>query len=571
MVRSRRSNPEIAPEEIFLDSSNLPAHETSQFEGRVEHPVSARSLFGVSVVFFIIVFIFVGRAYSLQISGGASYAEISKNNSLASWPIFAERGLITDRTGKFLAWNEVSLASDASSSDSLSITTPFALRKYIPDSGFSILLGFLRYPKADSTGSWWRTEYSGIAGIEFEFNQVLSGVNGSRMVERDAHHNIVRQNITTPPQNGADLHLSIDEDIQTHLYQILSQHAASNGFKGGAAIIMDVHTGQVLAITSFPEYSDQAFTDGDSAEITAAVNNPQTPMLDRAVSGQYTPGSIVKTIFASAALNEGIISPDKEILSIGAITLPNPYDPLHPSVFKDWTAHGLIDMRTAIAVSSDEYFYTIGGGYGGQQGLGISRIDEYAKKFGLGTTTGILLPGEQGGIIPSPAWKAIAFPNDPTWRIGDTYHTAIGQYGFQITPIQAVDYIAAIANGGTLLVPQIIASSSPVGRPLGIPDSYLQIVRDGMRLAVTSTRRDATVKALNIPGIDIAAKTGTAQLGTHNQWENSWSVGFWPATNPKYAYAVVLENAPDGTLLGAAPGMNPFFYWLMANHPEYVN
>jgi penicillin-binding protein 2 len=332
---------------------------------------------------------------------------------------------------------------------------------------------------------------------------------------------------------------------------------------------MDVHTGELLAITSFPEYSSQAFSDGDSGAIRAASGDKLTPMLNRAVAGLYAPGSIVKPIFAAAALNEGIISPDKQILSTGAITIPNPYNPDQPSVFRDWTVHGLVDMRTAIAVSSDEYFYTIGGGYGGQRGLGIAKIDEYARRFGLGTTTGIILGGERGGTIPTPAWKEAVFNGDP-WRLGDTYHTAIGQYGFQITPVQAVRFVAAIANGGTLLTPQLLASSTPETIPLNIPDQYLQIVREGMRMAVTSSRNDATVKALNIAGIQIAAKTGTAQIGAHNEWMNSWSVGFWPADNPRYAYAVVLEHAPAGTNSGAAPGMNPFFYWLIANHPEYV-
>jgi penicillin-binding protein 2 len=227
-------------------------------------------------------------------------------------------------------------------------------------------------------------------------------------------------------------------------------------------------------------------------------------------------------------------------------------------------------MRTALAVSSDEYFYTVGGGYSGQQGLGINKLDEYAQKFGLGTTTGIQLGGEKGGVIPTPSWKAVTFPEDPLWRIGDTYHTAIGQYGFQITPLQAVRYIGAIASGGKLFTPQLTASSTPVFTDLNIPGSDFQIVREGMRLAVTSSRHDATVKFFNIPGIELAAKTGTAQLGAHNEYMNSWSVGFWPASDPHYAYAVVLEHAPAGTLSGAAPAMLPFFQWLIANHPEYL-
>ena len=415
-----------------------------------------------------------------------------------------------------------------------------------------------------------------MSGSELAFEALLEGVNGSRMVETDARGVLQRENIVTPPQNGADLRLTIDADIQSKLYTLLSAHAREQKFAGGAAVIMDVHTGQLLAITSFPEYDNNAFTAGDIIAARAAMSDPHTPLLNRAVSGLYAPGSIVKPIFAAAALNEGIISPDKQILSTGAISIPNPYDAAHPSLFRDWTVHGLVDMRTALAVSSDEYFYTIGGGYGAQQGLGIAKIDEYARRFGLATTTGIALRGEAGGVIPTPAWKAHVFGTDDPWRIGDTYHTAIGQYGFQITPLQAVRFIAAIANGGKLLTPQLTASlvrSQPPSEIVGIdiPDPYLQIVREGMRLAVTSDRKDATVKFLNIPQIHIAAKTGTAQIGVHNEYVNSWSVGFWPAENPHYAYAVVLERAPANTLSGAAHAMLPFFQWLAANHPEYVN
>src|SRR3989344_3146328 len=141
-------------------------------------------------------------------------------------------------------------------------------------------------------------------------------------------------------------------------------------------------------------------------------------------------------------------------------------------------------MREAIAVSSDEYFYTIGGGYESQKGLGIAKLDEYARIFGLGTPSGIALLGEASGVIPTPEWKEAVFGPDDPWRIGNTYHTAIGQFGFQLTPLQAVRFTAAIANGGKLLVPQVVASSSPVYKNVRVSDIHLSVVRDGMRLAV---------------------------------------------------------------------------------------
>ncbi len=553
---------EIAPEDIFIDSSNLPRRDDPQFEGRVVRPLPNRAIAGVGLAFSFVLLVFGARLFDLAILNGTVYADISRENHLARSLVFATRGEIYDRIGRKLAWNVASASSTP--------LAPFALRGYAGMSGLSHLIGFVRYPKADAKGAWWREEITGVSGVERAFDATLAGKNGSTMVETDATGATQEQVLVDRAERGGDLILSIDAELESKLSSLLSAHANRQGFVGGAAVIMDVETGELLALTSFPGYDHAAFAAGDVEAVRAASSDPHSPLLNRAVSGLYAPGSIVKPIFAAAALNEGIIDPEKEIISTGAITIPNPYDPERPSVYRDWTVHGGVDMREAIAVSSDEYFYTIGGGYGSQVGLGIQRIDEYARRFGLGEPTGISLLGEEAGVIPTPEWTAEVFGQDDPWRIGNTYHTAIGQYGFQITPLQAARFIAAIANGGKLLVPQIMASSTPQYEDIGIPDLYLQIVRDGMRLAVTSPRWDATVKILNIPGIAIAAKTGTAQIGVKNEWINSWSVGFWPAENPKYVYAAVLEKAPAGTLSGAAPGLRPFFEWLVANKPEYV-
>lgn len=525
-------------------------------------PIGNKTILSVGAAFSFALLLFAARLFDLSIVNGTVYADISRNNRLEKSVVFATRGEIYDRTGRKLAWN-AALASSTKEA-------PFAVRGYAQLPGLSHLIGFVRYPKADAAGEWWRDEITGVAGVERAYDDMLGGTNGSRMVETDARGLTEEQVVLEQPENGRDLILSIDAEVESKLTSFLSSQASAQGFTGGAAAIMDVRTGELLALSSFPGYDHAAFAAGDSATVRAASTDPRSPLLNRAVSGLYAPGSIVKPIFAAAALNEGIIDPEKEIVSTGAITIPNPYDPDKPSVYRDWSVHGPIDMREAIAVSSDEYFYTIGGGFGSQVGLGIRRIDEYARKFGLGEETGIALLGEEAGVIPTPEWKAATFGEDDPWRIGNTYHTAIGQYGFQTTPLQAARFIAAIANGGRLLVPQIIASTTPSYTEVGIPDTYLQIVREGMRMAVTSTRRDATVKVLNMDGIRIAAKTGTAQIGPKNEWINSWSVGFWPAEDPKYAYAAVLEKAPAGTLSGAAPGLRPFFEWLVAARPEYV-
>lgn len=547
---------EIDPEDIFLDSSNRAALDARQLEGRIERPVAVRAIIGVGIVFALAIGTFLGQAINLQLFKGEAYADISRNNTLDRSIIFASRGVIYDRNMTELAWNSVASSSEV-----------FAERVYTDMPGFAHVLGFVRYPKADAGGEWWREEYAGMAGAERALDGELAGTNGSMMTEQDARGKFIREDIVDPPRDGAAVHLSIDADVQAKLAEVLQKHAETQGFVGGAAAIMDVQSGELLALTSFPEYDNGAFSRGDPAIVNAANTDATTPLLNRAVGGLYTPGSIVKPIFAAAALEEGIIDPHKSILSTGSISIPNPYDPSKPSIFRDWKAHGYTDMRRAIAVSSDVYFYAIGGGYKDQKGLGITKIDDYARKFGFGEITGFIFGGEAEGSIPTPEWKKEMFDGDE-WRLGDTYNTAIGQYGFQITPLQAVRFVAALANGGTLLEPQIVSGEEGAQESVGIEGAHLQVAREGMRAAVTD---GGTAAALNIDGLELAGKTGTAQVGARNQYMNSWVIGFWPASNPKYAFAVVLEKAPAGTNSGASPAMSNFFYWLRDAKPEYLH
>lgn len=558
--RKKQEMQDIAPDEIFLDSSNLPAHETTQFEGRVERPVSRFAILGVGALFVLVVLAFSARAFQLQVSDGDIYANISRDNRLTRSIIFAPRGVMYDRTGLELAWNE----AEPEDTDA----TPYARRVYTKLPGLAHVIGFVRYPKTDASGLWWREEYIGVSGSELVFDDILSGNNGSKMTEVDALGAVQREDIVIPPTSGDNLTLSIDSELQSVLYGILLKHANAYGFQGGASVIIDVNTGEIIAMVSVPEYDNAAFANGDTAVIRAAHKSSRLPALNRAIAGAYTPGSIIKPIIAVGALRENVISPDKKIESTGTITIPNPYNPDKPSVFNDWKAHGWVDMHEALAVSSDIYFYVVGGGFGSQSGLGIARLDEYARLFGLGTTTGFVLSGEVGGVIPTPQWKEDTFGSDDPWRVGDTYNTAIGQYGMQVTPLQMARAIAAFANDGRLLTPHLVFGRDVESGDLGIPRTYFAVVRDGMRRAVTSSL--GTARALNMSDVPIAAKTGTAQTGVRNQWMHSWVVGFWPYESPRFAFATLLEKAPAGTLAGASPAMRPFFEWLTVHRPEYL-
>lgn len=544
----KRSSGEITPDDIFLDASNLPGLDVEQFEGRIEHPVSPVAVWFVGITFLAVVVAFGWQAFSLQVRQGAQFAAVAQENRLAHSLLFAERGVIYDRTGLELAWNE------------RSEILPYALRHYSALPGVSHILGYVRYPKADNSGVWWRTDLSGVSGAELIFDAALGGTNGTEMAEVDAHNVVQRRSLIEPPKDGRSVTLSIDAELQSRLHEILAAHIDTHGFEGGSGVVMDVKTGEIIALTNVPEYSSQALTDGVRDIVEGYSTDSHKPFLNRAISGAYTPGSIVKPLFAAAALAEEIIDPRKTIFSPGFITIPNPYNPDQPTIIKDWRAHGWTDMREAIAVSSDVYFFSIGGGYEGQAGLGISRLDKYAGVFGLGKKTGIDFAGEVSGVIPTPEWKQEIFGEEEPWRLGDTYNTSIGQYGFQVTPLQMARAIAAIANGGALPEPRLIASSTPDLLPTRLNDEHLQVIREGMRAAVTSGA--GTARAINIGGFPIAGKTGTAEVGNRKQWMNSWVVGFWPYDEPRYSFAIVLERAPAGTLSGAAPAMRPFFEWL---------
>lgn len=577
-----RLNYDVAPDEIFMDSSNVSNFDMDQFEGRIERPISQTTIYLTGMFFLLIGLIYIGQAVKLQWFEGDIWSARAENNRLNKSMIFAERGVIQDRNGVLLAWNQL----DEELKD-------YPLRKYRLNAGTHNLIGYVKYPKRDKAGFYYNTDYAGEDGVEDYFDTVLKGAPGLKLTETDVKGDIISESVMRPPQKGTNITLTIDARVQEFLYDSIKEITNRSGFIGGAGMIMDVETGEVIASVSYPEYDSNIMT---SASNTAAINgflkDPGKPFLDRISSGLYTPGSIVKPFLAYAALQEGIISPEKQIESTGSLKLPNPYKPGEFSVFNDWKAHGFTDMRRAIAVSSDVYFYQIGGGFLNQQkGLGIAKIDEYAKYFGLGeAVTSGFFKGKDG-IIPTPEWKAANFNGD-IWRVGDTYNTSIGQYGFQITPTQGIRAVAAIANGGKILDPHIfksvgvsaenLASTSPglnqstltqkdiepINPIVTVPnpnDANFQVVREGMRETVT----EGTMQGANLPFVKVAGKTGTAQVGVNNQYINSWTTGFFPFEKPKYAFIVMMERGPSNAIFGASAAFVELLNKMNVYAPEY--
>lgn len=554
--RLSRKYEDINPEDIFLDSANLPGFDEHSLEGRIEKPMGRGTFLGLKIVLALIVVGLLSKLWILGVKDGEAYAQISENNRLEQTLIFANRGVITDRNGVELATNEIK-----------SVESDFAGRLYAPIAGLSHAVGYVKYPMKDKAGFYYEREYKPRDGAERAYDDVLKGKNGSKLVETDVEGKVTSESTIEKPVDGETLALSIDAKVTEVLYNSLADLASRQRFIGGAGVIMDVRTGEILALTSYPQYDQNEMTKGiDQKTFSYLINSSGKPFLNRAVGGLYTPGSILKPIIALAALNEKIIAPNKEILSTGSITVPNPYDPSKPSIFRDWKAHGYTAMREALAVSSDTYFYSIGGGFGGQKGLGIGLIDKYLNDFMVDEPTGIELLGEVGGIIPNPAWKSEKFDGD-IWRLGDTFITAIGQFGTQVTPISAARFTAAVANKGKILKPSLIRGGveNPIIKELEFSDADWKVVHEGMREGVTY----GTSVGLNVPYVEAAAKTGTAEVGAAKAYVHSWSVGFFPYDNPRYAWAVIMERGPANNNIGATSIMRQVFDWMSVNSPQY--
>ncbi len=556
--RKKYSAKDIALDEVFLDSQNLPDYDQYQLEGRIEKPISKKVVFLMMGVFSLIFFSYIFKIWGLQVVNGQSFAKISEENSLRHTLIFADRGIVYDRNQIPLIWNE--------NKDNLD----FSLRKYTTKSGFANLLGYVKYPKKDSSGFYYSESFEGLGGVEQFFDKIISGTNGLKVVETDARMDVVGDNTIREPVAGKSLSLSIDAELQEKMYSVISGIANQVGFRGGAGIIMDVNSGEILAITSYPEFDSNILTEGsDKEKINELLNDPSNRFLNRATKGLYTPGSVMKPFVALAGLNEEVVAPNKEILSVKNMEVPNPYDPSNPTKFSDWKAHGYVNVFSALAYSSNVYFYQVAGGYTptGQKGVGITKLEEYYKLFGFGSDVDDEFLGGQKGTIPNPKWKSDNFDGDD-WRLGDTYFTAIGQYGVQATPIQMVRAISAIANGGILLEPTIrLDDSKTILRDIKqISQTNFNHVKQGMRDAVLY----GTAKGLNMPEVEIAAKTGTAELGVSKERVNSWITGFFPYKEPKYAFVVVMEQGASTNLIGGVAVMRQMFDWMKIYKPEYL-
>jgi penicillin-binding protein 2 len=414
----------------------------------------------------------------------------------------------------------------------------------------------------------------GLTGVEATYESVLRGTPGVDRVQVNASGQVLAILQSTPPVPGANLRLTIDGPLQEQAVTALEQglaaarHSTHNGTPfpapAGSAVVEDPQNGTVLALATYPDYNPEAFVGGISAAQYAAYNNPAAnqPLLDRAIQGEYAPGSTFKLVTATAGLKYGLISPTSVFDDTGKIVIGN-----QTFTNNDGEALGNIDLTTAIAESSDNYFNVIGAqlwdGFVNGDQFSENALQDVAAEYGFGAPTGIALPGEARGLIPTPQSVAQDYQQYPhqyatgTWYTGDSAQMAIGQFEDLVTPLQLANAYSTFANGGTLWQPRLADDAqTPAGKIL---QSYPSERKD----LVTLPPADRAAMLAGFQGVvqspggtasgiftgplathDLAGKTGTAQVA--GKQSTSIFTSFAPATNPQYEVTAILEQSGYG-------------------------
>lgn len=449
---------------------------------------------------------------------------------------------------KNLSQDEVALYKDLVNSIGELNFEESSLRNYPQGSTFSHILGYAANVSPEELkklSDYTLQDVVGKKGVEYYFEKYLRGTQGLFAKFLNARGEVEKEALVRQNEPGSTLELTVDARLQEAVYRALKNGLSEYNLNAGVAVVLDANTGAILSLVSLPDFDPNGFSAGlTEGQAQKYFSNPYKPLFNRATSGEYAVGSIIKPLIAAAALQEGIISPDKYLFTRGYIEVPSVYDPSVVYRFNDWKNHGAVDMREAIAVSSNVYFYTIGGGYEEQDGLGINKIAKYLNLFNWGKPLGINFAGESLGLIPTPEWKLQT--KGERWAIGDTYNVSIGQGDILATPLQIAAATAVFANNGTLYKPYIVQKSYSQNGNVAeygydiinenfISPSAIRVVREGMRDAVLE---GSSIFLSTLPQ-PVAGKTGTAQTGRGN---NALFSGFGPYENSEIIVTVLLEE-----------------------------
>jgi len=497
---------------------------------------------GILILLFLVLF---AKLFEVQVIKGEYYRGLSEENRIRRVQIPAPRGRILGRGGEEIATNvEIKKRVKFDSNGSFEITddltgaTPDEIvidykRIYPVGDKFSHALGYLSQvdpgevgkidPACPEKGPRTSGALIGKTGLEQMYECQLSGIPGEELIEVNTSGREVRVLGRRNPISGRDLKTTIDYGLQTEV-------VADMEGKKGAAIVTDMD-GQILAFYSSPSF--------DPANLVQSLNDPNLPLFDRVVSGTFHPGSVFKPLVAIAALQEGAIDKnflfdDPGVITVNGFSYTNWY-------FTEYgRTEGTINLVKAIARSTDTFFYTIG------QMVGPEAIAKWASIFGLDKPTGIDIPGETQGLIPTPEWKQQT--KSEAWFLGNTYHMAIGQGDVSLTPIEVNAYISGIGTGGRICQPRFNMEISINCRSIDVSKNNLDLVKQGMEAACSEGGTAFTFFdfAQKHKGIQVACKTGTAEVGTDGT-PHAWFTLFAPADKPQVTVTVLIERGGEGS------------------------
>jgi penicillin-binding protein 2 len=567
---------------------------------------------GVALALFAVVFF---RLWYLQVLSGDRYRAEANNNRVREITVQAPRGRIVDRNGRVLVDNRIAFAVtlspdklpddrhgkkklysrlagvlgmkqgevDREVSEQLKLLpfSPATVKSDVEPAEYAYLLenadrfpgvqvekvALRKYPFETVGAHLFGTvgevtedqlddkRYRGVnqgarvgqSGIEYAYDRYLRGRDGANRVQVDALGNFRSQLREAQPEAGRQLRLSVDYDVQRTGQQAL-------GGSKAAFVVMDVKTGEVRALGSSPSFDPNIFAKRIRQSDYTRLSDPDNgaPLANRAMQGLYPTGSTFKLITATAALQGGLITPDTVqydggSLRVGGVTFKN----------AGGVRHGAVALRKALSVSSDVFFYRLGqeANNAGDGHL----IQDWAKRLGLGRPTGIELPGETTGLIPTPEWRNKLFKKKQTdrpWTVGDNINLSVGQGDVQVAPLQLAVAYAAIANGGYVVQPHlgervedadgrvIQEFNQPSRRKLDIKPAHRQAILDGLRMAASSAGGTSTGVFKDFP-IPVAGKTGTAEKGAARA-DQSWYAGLAPYPNPRYVVVATFESGGFG-------------------------
>ncbi len=522
---------------------------------------------GVLILLFLVLF---AKLIEVQIIKGEYYRNLSDQNRIRRVTIPAPRGRILARGGEVIAGNietkkrivfdpsGFTLTDDLNGASNEEIINVYQ-RYYPMGDKFSHALGYLSKvndseigkinPNCPQKGPRMSDALVGKTGLEESYDCLLTGVSGEEIIEVDAAGKKIRTLGKKDPVAGKDLQTTIDYGLQ-------NQVADDMDGKKGAAIVTDIN-GQILAFYSYPSFDPNIFINkGNSDEIGLLLKDENMPFFDRVISGPFPPGSEYNPLVAISALEEGAVDGSFIYNDTGVITVNN-YSYTNWYFTENGRTEGPIGLVKAIARSTDTFFYTIG------QMVGPDTIAKWAGYFGLNALTGVDIPGEAKGLIPTPNWKKST--KKESWFLGNTYHMSIGQGDVAVTPIEINTYITALAAGGNLCQPRFDMYKNQVCRKVKISANTESLVKQGMTDACTSGGTAYTFFDFSQKhnGINVACKTGTAEVSTDGT-PHAWFTFFAPNDKPQIVATVLIEKGGQGSSVAGPIARNIADYYFQS-------